>query len=250
MPSGYSFFVDTSICTGCRGCQTACKQWNQNSSARTAQTGSYQNPPDLNVDTFKLVRFSEEKQKGQDPKWFFFPDQCRHCIYPLCKVAADEHAPGLVSIDPVTRAVIFDPEVEVSPEAFREIRAMCPFDIPRYDEETASTSKCTMCNDRVHEGMEPACVQACPTGAMSFGERGDILDRARDRASNLRQTDRKVSLIDPISTRVIFLVEDHPEKYHEHASAGPVKEQVRKAGLKGITRVLASHLGISGTRNA
>lgn len=249
MPSGYSFFVDTSICTGCRGCQTACKQWNQNASAKTTQTGTYQNPPDLNVDTFKLVRFNEEKQKGEDPKWFFFPDQCRHCIFPLCKVAADEHAPGLVSIDPETRAVIFDPEVEVSPAAYKEIREMCPFDIPRYDEQASSMSKCTMCNDRVHEGMQPACVQACPTGAMAFGIREEILDRARDRASELRQTDRKATLIDEISTRVIFLVKDHPEKYHEYASAGPIKGMIRKAGLKIIGRAIASYLGISGTRS-
>ncbi len=129
--SGYSFFIDTSKCTGCRACQAACKQWNQNPATETTQQGTYQNPPDLNAGTFKLVRFSEEKLPGKDRSWFFFPDQCRHCVYPLCKIAADRKAPGSIVIDPRTRAVIFDPEVKVSAEAFQEIREICPFDIPR-----------------------------------------------------------------------------------------------------------------------
>ena len=250
MPSGYSFFVDTTLCTGCRGCQTACKQWNQNPSKRTTQTGTYQNPPDLNVDTFKLVRFNEEKVEGENPKAFFFPDQCRHCLYPLCKVAADAHAPGAVTIDPKTRAIIFDPEIEVSPEAFEEIRAMCPFDIPRYDEETAGMNKCTMCNDRVSAGMEPACVQACPTGAMAFGERGAILEQARDRASHLRQTDGRAALIDPELTRVIFLVTDRPDKYHKFALAKPFGGLTRKAALKSVFGIFASIFGKPWSRDA
>ena len=107
--SGYSFLVDTSRCTGCRGCQAACKQWNENGVTHTTQQGTYQNPPDLDASTFKLVRFSEEKLPGHDPKSFFFPDQCRHCMYPLCKLVADEKAPGSITIDSRTRAVHLRP---------------------------------------------------------------------------------------------------------------------------------------------
>jgi formate dehydrogenase iron-sulfur subunit len=243
--AGYSFFIDTSKCTGCRACQAACKQWNQNPATQTTQQGTYQNPPDLNAGTFKLVRFNEEKLPGQDPSWFFFPDQCRHCVYPLCKIAADKKAPGSIVIDPKTRAVIFNPGVKMSPEAFKEIRESCPFDIPRYDENTGGMNKCTMCNDRVHAGMKPACVQACPTGTMSFGDRKEILKQARARLTELRRTDRKAALIDPEAIRVVFLVQDHPEKYHEYALAKPPTGMTRMTAIKGLVGGLVAYLGLS-----
>ena len=121
-----SFFIDTTKCTGCRGCQAACKQWNQNPATKTRQQGTYQNPPDLSTATFKLVRFNSGTGPSGDPEWYFFPDQCRHCIYPPCKMAADQKAPGAVILDTQTRAVIYDPAVKVSPEAFKAIRADLP----------------------------------------------------------------------------------------------------------------------------
>ena len=47
MADGKSIMVDVSRCTGCRGCQIACKQWNELPATETRQTGSYQNPPDI-----------------------------------------------------------------------------------------------------------------------------------------------------------------------------------------------------------
>ncbi len=218
--AGKSFFIDTTRCTACRGCQAACKQWNQNPAETTTQHGSYQNPPDLSADTFKLVRFSEESAPGKDPAWYFFPDQCRHCLYPLCKLAADKVAPGSVTLDNRTRAVIFNPEVKMTPEAFKEVREICPFDIPRYDEKRGGMSKCTMCIDRIRTGLLPACVQACPTGAMNFGDRDDVLRMARKRLGEVEAVHRHASLLYPESIRVIFLVKDLPEKYHRFAAAG------------------------------
>ena len=241
---GYSFFVDTSRCTACRGCQAACKQWNQNPATHTSQHGTYQNPPDLNASTFKLVRFNEESPPGKDPEWLFFPDQCRHCIFPLCKAVADRKAPGSILIDSRTRAILFDPEVKMSPQTFQEIREACPFDIPRYDETSGGMNKCTMCVDRVQAGMQPACVQACPTGAMSFGDRKEILRKAKGRLSELRRTNGKAALIDPEAVRVVYLVQDHPEKYHEYASAKSPKGMTRIAALRGLLGGLAAYLGI------
>ena len=57
--SGFSILVDTSKCTACRGCQIACKQWNQLPGTQTKNVGSYENPQDLSVDTYKVVRFSD-----------------------------------------------------------------------------------------------------------------------------------------------------------------------------------------------
>lgn len=228
--AGKSFFIDTTKCTACRGCQVACKQWNQNPGTRTTQRGTYQNPEDLSASTFKLVRYSEERGTGGEPKWYFFPDQCRHCLYPPCKMVADEKAQGAVILDSKTRAVIFNPAVKVSPADFKEIRAICPFDIPRYNEKLGSMAKCTMCFDRVSEGILPACVKSCPTGAMNFGDRDVIRKMAEKRLDEVKNEYRRASLIYPEAIRVIFLVKDYPEKYHQFAA---------KQNETGITRMMA-----------
>jgi len=227
--AGKSFFIDTTRCTGCRGCQAACKQWNQNPGTKTLQRGTYQNPPDLSTATFKLVRFSETGTGG-GPNWYFFPDQCRHCLYPPCKMAADRKAQGAVILDAKTRAVIYNPEVKISPGDFKEIREICPFDIPRYDEKVGGMAKCTMCFDRVSAGMLPACVKACPTGTMHFGDRSAILKMAENRLEEVKKAHRRASLILPEAVRVIFLVKDDPEKYYRFAAE---KNEI------GITRKIA-----------
>jgi len=56
--AGKSFLIDTSKCMGCRACQVACKNWNQNPAEVTVQSGTYQNPEDLSYTTYKLVRFN------------------------------------------------------------------------------------------------------------------------------------------------------------------------------------------------
>ena len=230
--AGKSFFIDTSRCTGCRGCQVACKQWNQNAATKTTQRGTYQNPPDLSTATFKLVRFSETPGTGGDPNWFFFPDQCRHCLYPLCKMAADRKAKGAVAIDSRTRAVTFNSAVKISPEDFKEVREICPFDIPRHDEKSGGMSKCTMCFDRITEGMPPACVKACPTGTMNFGHRDAILKMAENRLDEVRKVHRRASLIVPESVRVIFLVKDDPEKYYEFAAEKNGSGNIRMTAME------------------
>ena len=95
------FLIDTTRCTACRGCQIACKEWKQLPATATKQTGSHQNPPDLNGSTLKLVRFSENKIKGR-VVWNFFSDQCRHCITPPCKDAAESYVPGAIVQDAAT----------------------------------------------------------------------------------------------------------------------------------------------------
>ena len=91
-------------------------------------------------------------------------------------------------------------------------------------------AKCTMCFDRVSEGMLPACVKTCPTGTMNFGDREAILKMAENRLDEVKKVHRRASLIVPEAVRVIFLLKDDPEKYHEFAA--------EKHG-SGITRMTA-----------
>jgi len=241
---GKSFFIATTKCTGCRECQAACKQWNRNGGSKTRQQGSYQNPPDLSATTFKLVRFSDATTTAGEQAWYFFPDQCRHCLAPPCKMAADKKAKGAARIDKKTRAVIFDPTVKLSPADFQEVRDICPFDIPRYDEKQGGMAKCTMCADRVSEGLLPACVKACPTGAMQFGERETIRKMAETRLDEVQNINRKAQLINPEAVRVIFLVKDDPEKYHRFAAMKNEPEITRMAALKRLLDP-ASYLELS-----
>ncbi|MDH4151524.1 MAG: 4Fe-4S dicluster domain-containing protein [Betaproteobacteria bacterium] len=226
--AGKSFFIDTTKCTACRACQVACKQWNQNPATKTVQSGTYQNPPDLSDATFKVVRFAEEEGVAGDQNWYFFPDQCRHCIYPLCKFKADQKVPGAVTLNSETRAIVFNPKVKMSRADFEEIREACPYDIPRYDEKTGGMSKCTMCLDRVENGMQPACVQACPTGTMNFGDRQPMLDMAHAREKEVKQVHPKANLANSHFVRVIFLLKDDPKKYHQFAATDRFTPKRRK----------------------
>ena len=213
MANGKSIMVDTSRCTACRGCQVACKQWKGLPGTKTKQTGTYQNPPDLSAQTLKLVRFSEGIKENGKPFWYFFSEQCRHCVEPPCVDAVGDDAAA--KKDEATGAVLF---FNKSKEAtFEDVRTACPYNIPRQDEKTKVLVKCDMCIDRITNNQVPSCVLSCPTGAMSFGERDAILDQAKKRVEVLKQTYPKATALNSDDVRVIYIVTDDPTKYHEFA---------------------------------
>jgi len=226
--AGKSFFIDTTRCTACRGCQIACKNWNQNGASMTKNLGSHQNPPDLDANTFKLVRFSEVQNEGK-VAWYFFADQCRHCIEPPCKDAIQAYLEGAVVQDEATGAVVYTDKSKKAP--FDEVRSSCPYDIPRKMAD-GRLVKCTMCIDRVSNGLIPACVKVCPTGAMNFGERDAMLALAQERLGKLKAKYPKAQLLDADSVRTIFLVVDDPKKYHKFAVASATSGISRKLALR------------------
>jgi formate dehydrogenase iron-sulfur subunit len=211
-----SFFIDTSKCTACRGCQVACKQWNKLPAEKTVNRGSHQNPSDLSATTYKLVHFSEE-QVGGKPVWYFFPEQCRHCLEPGCKEAADSMAKDAIIKDEATGAVLFTDQTKKLKA--KEIITACPYNIPRLDSKSKRLAKCTMCFDRVKNGLLPACVKTCPTGAMNFGDREEILAKANKRLEQIKARYPNASLLDADDVRVIYLVLDDRKKYYKFASA-------------------------------
>ena len=213
--AGKSVFIDTIRCTACRGCQIACKNWNRNGASPTKNLGSHQNPPDLDGNTFKLVRFSELETDGK-LAYYFFPDQCRHCLEPPCKDIALGYVDDSVIQDEATGAVVYTAKIKEAP--FEEVRSNCPYDIPRQNAKSI-TVKCTMCIDRVSNGLKPACARICPTGAMNFGERAEILKMANERLAALKEKYPKAQLLDADQVRVIYLVTDDPKKYHKNAVA-------------------------------
>ena len=202
-----AFFIDTSRCIACKACQVACKQWNGLPAERTKNVGSHQNPQDLSAVTWTLVRMSEIESGGK-LKWLFLKDQCRHCVEPPCLMSAS--FPGSIYKDDDTGAVIYTEKSKY--ESFEDI--MCPYNIPRKDKNTGELFKCTMCVDRVKNGMLPACVKACPTGAMNFGDRSDMMALAKARLETVKAKHAGAALIDDMEeVSVFYLLTEKEELY-------------------------------------
>jgi formate dehydrogenase iron-sulfur subunit len=220
-----SFFIDTTRCTGCRACQVACKQWHDLPGEATENRGTYQNPPDLSFNTYKLVRMTEAEIDGKF-KWLFFPEQCRHCIEPPCLETADD-AESIYK-DEKTGAVIFTAETKNLDAD--EIIESCPYNIPRPAAD-GTLAKCDMCNDRVSNGLPPACVQTCPTGTMNFGDRDQMTALAQQRLAQVGKKYPKAQLVDADSVNVIYLISEKPADYYEYLMAA--------ADARGISRHMA-----------
>lgn len=170
--------IDVTKCTGCRGCQVACKQWNDLAAEKTLYTGSLQNPDDLSYNTWTLIRFDEVEQNGK-MNWLLRHDACMHCDWPACVKACP--SPGaLVKTDegPVVHNTKFC-------IGCKSCIVACPFDIPRYSKEKENIAKCTLCYDRITDGKNPACVTSCPTGCLTFGTKEEMLDKAAKRAEKI-----------------------------------------------------------------
>ncbi len=202
-----AFFIDTSRCIACKACQIACKQWNELPAEVTVNVGSHQNPQDLSAVTWTLLRMTEVEDDGK-LKWLFFKDQCRHCVEPPCMMSSA--VPGAMLKDESTGAVIYTDKSRY--ESFDDI--MCPYDIPRQDKNTGHLRKCSMCVDRVKNGMLPSCVKACPTGTMNFGDRKDMLALAESRLEAVKTKHKDALLVDDMEeVSVFYLLTEKEEAY-------------------------------------
>ena len=207
------FFIDTTRCIACKACQVACKNWNRLPAEQTKNQGDLQNPPDFTFTTYKLVRMNEEIVDDK-VNWLFFPDQCRHCLIPPCLLWAQNTE--AIYQDENTGAVVYTAKTQGLKA--EDIIGVCPYDVPRSD-KNGSLAKCTMCNDRVKNGMEPACVKTCPTGTLNFGDLEEMRQMADERLKKVKLTYPDARLLDSDDVRVIFLTAFAPEKYHTHAAA-------------------------------
>ncbi|MGE4424507.1 MAG: 4Fe-4S dicluster domain-containing protein [Pseudodesulfovibrio sp.] len=238
--TGKSFFVDLSLCTACRGCQVACKQWKNLPAEKTRNVGSHQNPQDLSFHTIRLVRFNEAHDADGKLQWYFFPEQCRHCIEPPCKYIGNMYSDnGIVQDDKTGAVVMTSRTAGIGDKVTSE--ELCPYNVPRMDKESGKWFKCDMCLDRVQAGRLPACVQSCPTGTMNFGDRAEMLALAEKRLAEVKKTNPDAYLADPESVRVIYLCTAAPESYNGNLLASfdgrklmknaPVKDGIGRRSL-------------------
>jgi formate dehydrogenase iron-sulfur subunit len=159
-----SALVDTTRCVGCRACQVACKQWNELPATKTEFTGSYENPKHSSGETWTIVRFREF---ADNPMWRFRKEQCFHCNDASCVTvcptgAAQKRDNGIVFIDQKLCA------------GCKYCMEACPFQTPKTSDR-GTAIKCRFCLDRVENGLVPACIKACPTGALFYGTRTTVL---------------------------------------------------------------------------
>ena len=167
--------VDTTRCVGCRACEAACSEANG--------LAAPEKPGDDTVfaarrrtgpTSFTVVNKSAEKSPAGEER--YAKTQCMHCVTPAC-------ASGCV-----VKAL---EKTAAGPVVYHEDRCLgcrycmiaCPFGVPKYEYTKAAplVRKCTFCAARQEKGLPPACTDACPSGALTFGKRADLLEEAKTR---------------------------------------------------------------------
>ena len=173
--------IDVSKCIGCKACQSACVSWNNLHEEVGFNVGVYDNPHDLSENTWTLMRFSEwDNPKTGNLEWLIRKDGCMHCADPGCLKACP--APGAI-VQYANGIVDFVSENCIG--CGNCIKG-CPFNIPRISQADQKAYKCTLCSDRIAVGQAPACAKACPTQAISFGSKQEMLELASTRITDLR----------------------------------------------------------------
>jgi formate dehydrogenase iron-sulfur subunit len=204
--------IDVSRCIGCKACQSACMEWNDLRAEVGVNEGFYTNPHDLDDQTWTLMRFYEENIQGS-LQWLILKDGCLHCADPGCLRSCP--APG--AIVQYTNGIVDFHEEQCIGCGY--CISGCPFNIPRMRKEDSKVYKCTLCSDRVSVGLEPACVKTCPTGAIHFGAKADMVFEAEERLVDLRERGfASAAVYDPKGvggTHVVFVLPhgDRPEAY-------------------------------------
>ncbi|WP_242393481.1 4Fe-4S dicluster domain-containing protein [Anaeromyxobacter oryzisoli] len=195
--------IDTTKCIGCRSCQVTCKQWKDLPAEKTQlQPGrkGIQNPTTLSAKTLTVLTYGEiEDAKAPGGlRYVFAKRQCMHCEEPACAAACPVTALHKTKEGPVT----YDDSKCIG---CRYCVWACPFGIPtaEWDSLAPKIRKCDMCHDRLSPAAPdarngaaltdeerkrfaaahsvPACVKQCPAGALTYGDREELLREARAR---------------------------------------------------------------------
>jgi formate dehydrogenase iron-sulfur subunit len=159
-----ALLVDVTRCTGCERCAAACVEANRcdRSAAETSRAATRDG---LSASRWCTVVPAAEGR--------FARKSCMHCLDPSCVAACLVGGLRRTAEGPV----VYDPDKCIG---CRYCMLACPFHVPRYEWSRVAPfmRKCDMCAERLRRGERPACVEACPHGALSFGQRGQLLQRA------------------------------------------------------------------------
>ncbi|PAU52639.1 formate dehydrogenase subunit beta [Pseudomonas indica] len=229
--------IDTSKCIGCKACQVACSEWNDLRDDVGSNLGVYDNPIDLTADSWTVMRFAEYENPVGNLEWLIRKDGCMHCEDPGCLKACP--SPGAI-VKYANGIVDFNQDKCIG---CGYCITGCPFNIPRISQKDHKAYKCTLCSDRVAVGLEPACVKTCPTGAIVFGSKEDMIEHADGRIADLKERGfEHAGLYDPAGvggTHVMYVLHhaDQPSLYSSLPDEPAVSPLVSL--WKGVTKPLA-----------
>ncbi|HZC99075.1 MAG TPA: 4Fe-4S dicluster domain-containing protein [Actinomycetes bacterium] len=215
------FFTDTSVCIGCKACEVACKEWNLVPGSPLEWTGaSYDNTLGLGASNWRHVAFVEQQAPtgiqapaGDGMRWLMSSDVCKHCTSAAClevcptgSLFRTEFGTVVVQEDICNGCGYCVPA--------------CPFGVIDRREDDGRAFKCTLCYDRLKDGMEPACAKACPTDSIQFGPVSELRERAAARVRELHRREveeARLYLAEPDDgiggAGAFFLLLDDPEVY-------------------------------------
>ena len=227
-PPRMGFFTDTSVCIGCKACEVACKTWNAVPDDGFVFTGmSYDNTIGLGADTWRHVAFIEQRRpvaagtdqdgeagEAQDAlRWLMASDVCKHCTHAAC---LDVCPTGALFRTEFGTVVV---QEDVCNGCGYCIPA-CPYGVIDQRKGDGRAWKCTLCYDRLGNGMTPACAQACPTESIQFGPLDELRERAAARLDQLHSAgiaEARLYGEDPGDgvggDGAFFLLLDEPEVY-------------------------------------
>jgi len=113
-------------------------------------------------------------------RWLFMSDVCKHCVHAPCLEACPTGSIIRTEFDSVYV------QQDVCNGCGYCVSA-CPFGVVEVSKETdGKAHKCTLCYDRLKDGLEPACAKTCPTDSIQFGAVDELLERAQARVAELR----------------------------------------------------------------
>jgi formate dehydrogenase iron-sulfur subunit len=163
--------IDLTRCMGCRSCEAACAEANGLPEPDWSDDMAYtaERKP---TDSQWAAVSRYETSKGE----VFVKRQCMHCVEPACAAACLTKALQKTAEGPV----VWDADKCMG---CRYCMLSCPFDVPKFEYHSANPKiqKCQLCHGRLAAGQVPACVEACPNEALTFGKRSELLEIARER---------------------------------------------------------------------
>jgi len=175
-PDGPAMLIDTTRCIGCRGCEAACAEVNALPAPEEANDRDvFARPRERTPDRFTVVNRYRASLAGAGEDRFI-KTQCMHCLDPACASACPAKALEKTAAGPI----VYHGDRCLG---CRYCMVACPFDVPKFEFSKAAgyIRKCSFCAERQARGLQPACAEVCPSGALQFGARRALLEDARTR---------------------------------------------------------------------
>jgi len=172
---------DSTVCTGCKACVSACKQYNEMPPSFTSEDHLWDNALDTDSRTYNIIKLYKNGSGAAKDREIdghaYVKRQCMHCVDPACVSACPVSA---LKKRPEDGIVTYDKGACIG---CRYCQVACPYNIPKfeYDKAFPVIRKCQLCSHRLEKKEIPACAEFCPTGATIFGKVDDLLGEAKKR---------------------------------------------------------------------